>query len=51
MALLNPLGQVEIWEVATGRECRLLHPGRIGNRSPHLSWSGAPEGTRSFGVT
>jgi WD40 repeat protein len=43
MALLNPLGQVEIWEVAPGRECRLLHPGRIGNRSPRLSYSQTAE--------
>ncbi|HEY2159628.1 MAG TPA: serine/threonine-protein kinase, partial [Isosphaeraceae bacterium] len=43
MAFLNPLGQLEIWEVAAGRECRLLHPGQIGNRSPHLSYSQTAE--------
>jgi WD40 repeat protein len=34
MALINPLGEVEIREVAAGRECRTLYHGRIGNRSP-----------------
>ena len=25
---------IGIWEVADGKECRLLHPGRVGNRAP-----------------
>jgi serine/threonine protein kinase/WD40 repeat protein len=35
VALLNPLQQLEVHELAPGRECRALHPGRVGNRSPH----------------
>jgi serine/threonine protein kinase/WD40 repeat protein len=33
LALVNPLLQLEIHELAPGRECRALHPGRVGNRS------------------
>jgi WD40 repeat protein len=32
-----------VWEVADGRECRVLHPGRVGNAAGWLSWKG-PEG-------
>jgi WD40 repeat protein len=31
------------WEVADGRECRLLHHGRVGNRVPRLPYKG-PDG-------
>jgi serine/threonine protein kinase/WD40 repeat protein len=26
--------RIGVWEVADGKECRLLHPGRVGNRAP-----------------
>jgi WD40 repeat protein len=26
--------RIGIWELADGKECRLLHPGRVGNRTP-----------------
>jgi hypothetical protein len=29
-----------VWEVADGRECRLLHHGRVGNRVPWLGYTG-----------
>src|SRR5262249_48647349 len=32
--------RVGIWEVADGRECRVLHHGRVGNRAPWLSAKG-----------
>jgi serine/threonine protein kinase/WD40 repeat protein len=35
VALVNPLGQLDVHELSPGRECRALHPGRVGNRSPH----------------
>jgi WD40 repeat protein len=38
LAVVSPRGQLEIHELAAGRECRALHPGRVGNRSPRLSW-------------
>jgi serine/threonine protein kinase len=38
VAMINPDGQLEVHELATGRECRALHPGRVGNRSPHERW-------------
>jgi serine/threonine protein kinase/WD40 repeat protein len=38
MALIAPNGQFEVWEVAPGRECHILHPGLIGNRSPRFSY-------------
>ncbi len=33
-------GRVGVWEVADGRECRVLHHGRVGNRAPWLSYKG-----------
>jgi WD40 repeat protein len=38
MALLSRAGQVEIREIAAGRECRSLYHGRIGNRSPRSAY-------------
>jgi WD40 repeat protein len=38
VATVNLLGQLEVHELAAGRECRVLHPGRIGNRSPRSSF-------------
>jgi serine/threonine protein kinase/WD40 repeat protein len=32
-----------VWEVADGRECRVLHHGRVGNRAAWPNWMG-PEG-------
>ncbi|NNC12717.1 YbhB/YbcL family Raf kinase inhibitor-like protein [Planctomonas sp. JC2975] len=38
-------------DVADGRPVAALHRGSKGNTSPQLSWSGFPEGTKSFAVT
>jgi WD40 repeat protein/tRNA A-37 threonylcarbamoyl transferase component Bud32 len=37
VALVAPSGQLEVWELDSGRACRTLHPGRVGNRSPRLN--------------
>jgi serine/threonine protein kinase/WD40 repeat protein len=34
IALFNPARQLEVREVASGRECRTFYHGRVGNRSP-----------------
>jgi serine/threonine protein kinase/WD40 repeat protein len=33
--------EIGIWEATTGLECRLLHPGAIGNRAPWLYYTAA----------
>jgi WD40 repeat protein len=33
-------GRLGLWEVADGRECAVLHHGRVGNRTPWLSYKG-----------
>jgi Raf kinase inhibitor-like YbhB/YbcL family protein len=38
-------------DVADGHPIAALHRASGGNTSPQLSWSGAPEGTKSFAVT
>jgi serine/threonine protein kinase/WD40 repeat protein len=47
VAMVNPLGQLEVHELAAGRECRALHPGRVGNRSPHEGWGAGQVDFRS----
>jgi serine/threonine protein kinase/WD40 repeat protein len=49
MALKNRVGEVEIRELAPGRECRTLHHGRIGNRSPRLEYGLGEVDLRSDG--
>jgi hypothetical protein len=39
LAVVNPRGQLEVHELAAGRECRALQPGRVGNRSPHSAYA------------
>ena len=38
-------------DVSHGQPLTDDHVAELGNTSPHLAWSGAPEGTRSFVVT
>ncbi len=38
-------------DVSHGDPLKDDHVAAMGNTSPHLSWSGAPEGTKSFAVT
>ena len=38
-------------DVTDGQPLKDDHVGSGGNSSPHLAWSGAPEGTKSFVVT
>jgi serine/threonine protein kinase/WD40 repeat protein len=41
VAIVKPVGQIEVHELAAGRECRALYPGRVGNRSPRPLWESA----------
>jgi hypothetical protein len=49
VALANLLWQLEVHELAAGRECRALHPGRVGNRSPQGRWLAPQVAFRSDG--
>jgi WD40 repeat protein len=49
LALVNRLQQLEVHELALGRECRALHPGRVGNRSSHVNLNAGQVEFRSDG--
>jgi serine/threonine protein kinase/WD40 repeat protein len=49
MAIVSNSGELEVHELAAGRECRVLHAGRVGNRSPRSPYTLADVDFRADG--